>query len=333
MEVMQTTDSTKPVSRRIRWRRLYSFDELGILLALLAFAVLISLINSAFYSEANLVNIARNSAFYFIMGCGMTFCLVGGGLDLAVGSTYGAAGIIGAYALIHEVPVPLSILIGLGTGVAIGLISGMLIVRLNIPPMICTLGMMYAARGVVMVISKGDPFYRFPESFKAIGQGDVLGVPNPIWLAAIYGLICHFVLNNTKFGYAVRAVGGNENAARVSGIRINRIKIWLYVISSFSAGFAGLLMTSRLNSSHPNSGFGYEMIAISAAIIGGTSLFGGIGTIFGTLLGALLINVIYNGIVLMRVDLHWQNIVIGGVIIAAVAVDQMRRQRLWRARK
>jgi ribose/xylose/arabinose/galactoside ABC-type transport system permease subunit len=313
-------------------RKVLKMNEAGLLLAVIVFGIVISINNPVFLKQQNLLNVARVSAFTFIVGSGMTICFVGGGLDLSVGSAYGAAGILGALALRSGVSVPLSILIGLGCGLAIGMINGTIITRFGIPSLIVTLGMMYAARGVVMVVSHGDPVYRFPQAFKEIGQGGTLGIPNPILIALAYGLFCHLVLDYTKFGYAVRGVGGNQEAARVSGINVKRIQFWLYVISGFSAGFAGLLMTSRLGSSHPNSGVGLELQIISAVIVGGTSMFGGTGSIFGTLLGSLLLNMINNGIVLMNVNLYWQNIVVGAVIVAAVGVDQFRRKRLWRSR-
>ncbi len=333
--ILEGHDQRAPHVKRSMVRRVVNkvmgFNEAGLVLAILAFAILISLQNPAFLNQQNLVNVTRVAAFTFIIGSGLTICFVGGGLDLSVGSSYGAAGILGALALVNDYPVAVAILIGLSVGIVVGIINGLIITRFAIPPLIVTLGMMYAARGVVMVVSHGDPIYRFPAAFNRIGRGDVLGVPNPIIIALVYGLICHFLLDYTKYGYAVRGVGGNEQAARVSGINVKRIKFWLYIISGFSAGFAGLLMTSRLGSSHPNSGVGLEMQAISAVIIGGTSLFGGTGTILGTLLGALLINMITNGIVLMGVDLHWQNIVVGSVIVVAVGIDQFRRKRLWRS--
>lgn len=313
--------------------RLFRFQEAGLLVAIIAFGALTTLVNPTFIKPENLINLARVSAFTFIVGSGLTFCLVGGGLDLSVGSVYGAAGILGAYAMVNGVSVPVAILLALFVSVVIGLITGSIITHFRIPPMIVSLGMMYAARGIVMVVSKGDPIYRFPEAFNKIGQGSLLGIPNPILLAALYGLICHFVLEHTRFGYAVHALGGNEEAARVCGVNIKRTKLWLYIITAFSAGFTGLLMTSRLGSSHPNSGQGLEMVAISAVIIGGTSLFGGVGTILGTLFGAVLLNMITNSIVLMGVDLYWQNIVVGAVIVLAVIIDQIRRTRLWRAKK
>lgn len=313
-------------------RRIAGFNEAGLLMAVIVFGVVISLNNPAFLNQQNLVNVSRVSAFTFIVGCGLTICFVGGGLDLSVGSSYGAAGILGALALRSGIAVPQAILIGLSAGLVIGMVNGIIVTRFAIPALIVTLGMMYAARGVVMVASHGDPIYRFPQAFKNIGQGDFMGIPNPIIIGLIYGLICHVILDYTKFGYAVRGVGGNQEAARVSGINVKRIQFWLYAISGFSAGFTGLLMTSRLGSSHPNSGVGLELQAISAVIIGGTSLFGGTGSIFGTLLGALLLNMITNGIVLMGVDLYWQQIVVGAVIVVAVGIDQFRRKRLWRSR-
>lgn len=317
-----------------RWfGKLLGFNEAGLLLVVLAFGVGTAILEPAFVSQDNLLNVARVSAFTFIMSCGLTFCFVGGGLDLSVGSIFGLGGAATALALTAGTPVPLSILIGLAAGCGLGLLNGWVITRFSIPALIVTLGMQFSARGILMVITKGTPISPLPDEFKQIAQGSWLGMPNPILIAAAVGVLSYFVLEHTKFGYAVHGVGGNMEAARVSGIQVERTQVWLYVITGVASAFAGLLMASRLGAVSSNSGTGLELTAISAVIIGGTSLFGGIGTLLGTLLGSILLNMITNSIVLIGVDAYWQNIVIGVVIVFAVGIDQYRRALLWRSRK
>lgn len=309
--------------------RLLKMRELGLLAAVVIFGTIIAVVNPVFLSFENLVNVFRASVFIFIVGCALTFVFVGGELDLSVGSVLGLTGVVTALAMLRGIPVPLGILVGLSLGAGIGLINGFLVTRFRIPALIVTLGMLYAARGTIIVATGGEPVYPLPESFKIIAQGSLLGIPNLIPIAAVIGALSHFVLTYAKFGYTVRAVGGNMEAARVCGIDVNRIRLWLYVLSGTASALAGILMASRLSSGQPNQGVGFELQAISAVIIGGTSLFGGIGSIFGSLLGSLILSMLANGMVLMHISAYWQNIVVGAVIVAAVGFDQYRRTRMW----
>lgn len=308
--------------------RILQNKETGILIPLILICVVAGIVNPAFFSISNIIDLLRSISFTIIVGVGMTFVLISGGLDLSVGSVIGLTGMITGGCLVKGFPIVVSILLGLLTGIIVGLVNGLIIVRFKIPPLIVTLGMMYIARGVVYVISKGRPFYPFPESFKQIGLGTFSGIPYSIYIALIIVLLGHFLLNYTTFGRSVMALGGNEEATRVSGINISKIKVLTYCITSLLCGVTGILMAARLSSSQANAGTGWEMTVIASVIIGGTSLFGGSGSVIGSLIGAAIMQVLTNAMVLMSVDVYWQNIVVGMIIIIAVGIDTYRRSKL-----
>jgi ribose/xylose/arabinose/galactoside ABC-type transport system permease subunit len=197
--------------------------------------------------------------------------------------------------------------------------------------LITTLGMLYAARGLVNVVTNGQPYYPFPNSFNNLAQGMLFGLPYPIYYAIALGILAWVVLDFTPLGANIRAIGGNRVAARAAGIKVNRIAASLYVFSGLAAAFAGILESGRLSSAQPSYGDGLELQVISAVIIGGTSLFGGIGTLAGTALGALLLGVLANGLVVMGVEAFWQDVIVGVVIVVAVGLDRLRRSRMWRS--
>lgn len=302
--------------------------ELGILIPLIIICVVTAIISPAFAGIENIIDLLRSISFTVIVGVGMTLVLISGGLDLSVGSVIGLTGMITGWGLVSGLPIAVSIIFGLIAGFTTGLINGFIIVKFKIPPLIVTLGMMYIARGVVYVISKGRPFYPFPDGFKQIGQGALFGVPYSIYIAFIIVLAGHFILNYTIFGRSVMAIGGNEEATRVSGINIGRVKILIYCITSLLCGVTGVLMAARLSSSQANAGTGWEMTVIASVIIGGTSLFGGAGSIIGTLIGAAIMAVLTNAMVLLNVSVYWQNIVVGVIIILAVGIDTYRRNSM-----
>jgi len=225
------------------------------------------------------------------------------------------------------VPVAVSILTGLVFGLAAGLINGLLVVKLHIPALIVTLGMMYICDGLILIVTMGSPVYPLPYSFKKLGQGTVFGIPNIIMISLALALIGAFVLKNTKYGRQVYAIGGNRETARLAGIPVDATQVSVYVLSAASAALAGILMAGRLNSAQPGAGNGYEMTVVAAVIIGGTSMFGGAGSILGTLLGSLLMTVIENVLLLMKISAYWQSLVIGIIIIFAVGLDQYRRTK------
>jgi ribose/xylose/arabinose/galactoside ABC-type transport system permease subunit len=257
----------------------------------------------------------------------MTFVLVGGGLDLSVGSVLALGGVIAGLALLGGVPIWISVLLGVLAGVLIGLFNGIVVAVFKIPSLIVTLGMMYFARGVVQVLTRGNPVYPLPEAFNFLGQGFIAGVPVVVIAAALLGVVAHVVLTQTAYGRSVFALGGNRETARLSGINVRRITIWIYVLCGAASGFTGVLTAARLASALSNAGTGMELQVIAGCIIGGTSMFGGSGSILGTLIGVAFMNIIANGMVLMRISVYYQSMVIGAIIIMAVGIDQYNRKR------
>lgn len=308
-------------------QRLFQARETGILAFLIVLCLVIGLVNPVFFSGENLANMVRSTSFIFIIGIFETFVLIAAGLDLSVAPVFALGGIVSSMAATHGVPVVPSILAGVAVGFLTGLINGVLIIRFNLPPLIVTLGMMYMARGMVLILTQGVAIYPLPDAFNVLGQGSLLGVPYVIWIAVLLAVVAHIVLSYTPYGRSVYAIGGNEDTARLAGLNVKKVKASVYVLCGMAAAFSGTIMAGRLNSAQPNIGSGYELLVIAAVIIGGTSLFGGAGTILGTATGALLTTVISNGMVLMKISAYWQNLVVGAIIILAVGLDQFRRAR------
>ena len=308
-------------------RAVERFDQLGIVLVLVVLVVVVSFTNSTFYSANNIINVLRSTSFVFIIGIAVTFVLITGGLDLSVGRVMAMSGILSAMAAQSGMNLGICILAGLAFGFVIGLLNGLLIVKLNIPALIVTLGMMYVCDGLVLIVTMGSPVYPLPESFKRLGQGTMLGIPNIVVIALVLAVIGAFVLKNTRFGRHVYSIGGNRETARLVGINVGFTQVSVYVLSAMASAAAGILMAGRLNSAQPSAGNGYEMTVVAAVIIGGTSMFGGSGSILGTLLGSLLMTVIENVLLLMKISAYWQSLVIGIIIIFAVGLDQYRRKK------
>jgi len=257
----------------------------------------------------------------------MTFILISGGLDLSVGSTLALGGMVTGYCLsIVNLPIPLAILLGLSVAAAAGLFNGLVISMLSIPPLIVTLGMMNIARGAVNVMSKGRPYSGFPESFNEIGQGTLIGIPYSVYIALVILVLGHVTLKYTAFGRCVTAIGGNEETARVSGINIKLYKTLNYVLMSVLSGVTGIIMAARLATSQANAGTGWEMTVIASVVIGGTSLFGGSGSVIGTLIGVAIMEVLKVSMTMLRIDPYWQNVAVGAIIILAVGIDVYRRK-------
>ncbi len=309
------------------------FQEAGILLSFIVICIVTAIINPIFISKANIIDLSRSVAFTLITAVGMTFVLISGGLDLSVGSQIGLAGMITGWGLVSGFPVIVSILLGLCVGLVVGLVNGLIIVNFHIPPLIATLGTMYIARGVVYVISKGRPFYPFPDSFKILGQGTLWGIPYSVYFAILITLVGHYILTQTVFGRSVMALGGNEEAARVSGVLVGRIKTVVYIIVGLCSAITGILMASRLSSAQAGAGTGWEMTVIASVIIGGTSTYGGSGSIIGTIIGVAIMAVLTNAMILMNVSVYWQNIFVGFIIIFAVGIDTYRRMKIGTGRE
>lgn len=313
-----------PARRSPAWLRQYG-GILGGLLLLLAFFWRLS---PNFLVVNNLLNIVLQVSITAIIAFGMTYVLLLGEIDLSVGSLAALAGTLAALALGHGVWLWAVIPLALSAGLAFGAVNGMLSSFLGIPSFIVTLATMGIFRGLVYIVSGGIPISVMDERFIALGNGRFLSAPVPIWILLALLLMNHFILSRTVFGHKTYLAGGNREAALYSGVNVTRLKIAIFMLSGLMAAIGGVLLTARLYSAQPNAGMGYELDAIAAAALGGTSLSGGHGTVVGTLLGALIIGVINNGMNLLSVPYFYQLIVKGIVILAAVSIDvQSRRYR------
>lgn len=321
----------KPQNKKNFLSKFWDVQESGVIVVTVIFIVVITLVNSAFLSRANLTNVFRSTGFTLITAIGMTLVFIAGGLDISVGSTLALGSTISAMAVLAGVPPVPAVLLGLLAGFAIGLFNGLTIIKLGIPPLIVTLGTQYAGRGIVYVLTKGVAVYPLTKEFQSLEQGDLFGAPKIALIALGLSIIAHIALTRTTFGRSVYAVGGNQEAARLSGINLQRISISCYAITGVCAAFAGIMMASRLGSGQANAGEGYEMTVIAAVIIGGTSATGGAGTILGTAIGALFMNILENSMTLMKISVYWQKVVVGLILILAVVFDQYKRNRAMKA--
>ena len=295
--------------------------RLGTLAGLVGLGILLTILTPDFLTVSNLLNVLQQTSINAIIAIGMTFVILSGGIDLSVGSLVALSGVALAFALQAGAPIPLAILAGLLAGGAAGLVNGLLITRGKLPPFIATLGMMSVARGITLFWTDGRPVSGFEAAFRSLATGKVLMIPAPVLLTALLYAAAHFLLNRTRFGLYVYAIGGNEEATRLSGVAVRLHKTMVYVLAGLMSAVASVILTARLNSAQPIAGMMYELDAIAATVIGGTSLLGGSGTIGGTLIGALVMGVLRNGLNLLGISSFLQQVVIGLVIIAAVLVD------------
>ncbi len=301
--------------------------QLGTLSGLFGLSLVLWALTPHFLTVSNLLNVAEQAAIIAIVAVGMTFVIITGGIDLSVGSVLAFAGVVMASVLHADAPVPLALGAALGTGLFCGLVNGALITVGRLPPFIATLGMMSVARGTALMFTEGRPVSGFSGGFRSLATGEVLGLPvSVVHMVGVY-LVAHFVLTRTKLGRYTYAIGGNEEAALLSGVNVKFYKAAVYGISGLLSGLAAVLLTARLNSAQPIAGMMYELDAIAATVIGGTSLLGGEGTVVGTLIGALIMAVLRNGLNLLGVSSFIQQVVIGSVIIAAVLIDMWLKRR------
>jgi ribose/xylose/arabinose/galactoside ABC-type transport system permease subunit len=311
-----------------RVRHVVGFAESGILLALIVVVVGFALIEPVFLTTQNLADIARNAAFTFIAASMATYVFAAAGLDLSVGSVLGVGALVGGLLIVDAgAPVPVGILGAMAAGAVVGTINGVIIVKGHIPALVATLGMLYAARGVIMIVTEGEPIFPFPTSFTEAVSENVAGVPVMALVAGAIAVAAHVTLRYTRFGREMLATGGNRDAARLAGIRVDRVSITVYVLAGAAAALTGVLLAARLGTAQASAGTGYELIVIAAVIIGGTSLFGGSATVIGTVIGALLLATLTNGMTVVELSPFYQNVVVGAVIVLAVAIDQWRRRR------
>jgi inositol transport system permease protein len=314
------------------------FSKYGIFLVFAVMVLVASLLSPAFMSRINLINIVRQMSVVGLIALGVTGVIVSAGIDLSSGSVVGLTAVVAAslaqdpefstpfYPGLH-VPLIVPVLAACAVGALVGLINGSLVAKTRIPPFIATLGTYTAIRGVALLYTGGRPISDLTDAYNFIGQGDVFGLPVPIIILVSMAVVTHILYAHTKFGKYIYAIGGNEQAARVSGIDASKYKMLIYVYAGFLAGLAGLVVSSRIGSGQPGLGVGYELDAIAAAVIGGSSLSaGGIGTVAGTVIGALIIGVLNNILDLMNVSAYWQQIIKGCIIVGAVILDQLKHR-------
>ncbi|MBL9218270.1 MAG: ribose ABC transporter permease [Opitutaceae bacterium] len=300
--------------------------QFGTFAVFVVLCAVISVLTPHFFTVTNLLNVAQQTVINALIAVGLTYVIISGGIDLSVGSILAFAGVVMAHALRLGWPVPLAILAGVGVGAGCGLVNGLLISYGRLPPFIATLGMMSVARGGALLATDGRPVSGFGESFRWLATGEIAGVPVPVLIMVLVYAAAHLVLQRTKFGRYTYAIGGNEEASLLSGVPVRLYKTGIYVVGGGLAALGAVLLTARLNSAQPIAGINYELDAIAATVIGGTSLMGGQGSVIGTLIGALIMGVLRNGLNLLGVSSFIQQVVIGVVIIAAVLLDTFFKQ-------
>lgn len=307
--------------------------------ALILVLAYFSIMAPNFLSAANAVIVSKHVALNAFLAIGMTFVIITGGIDLSVGSIVGLCAMVAGWLVLNGVDLGVGYTVWFNTweivgitllvGIGVGLINGVLITRLNVAPFIATLGTLYIARGAALLSSDGRTFPNLSgteemgtASFPLIGTGNLLGLPVMIWLLVAVALGAHYVSRRTPLGRHIYAVGGNERGAALSGVKVNRVKLFVYMFSGFCAGLVGIIIASQLQAAHPATGETFELNAIAAAVLGGTSMSGGRGRIFGTIIGAFVIGILSDGLIMMGVSSFWQTVIKGVVIVLAVVIDQ-----------
>jgi ribose transport system permease protein len=330
MATTATTDvpetRAEPEERVLTFGDVFGRDAGGLIVLLVLFGAM-TLASSEFLTGDNMANLARQVAIFGIIAVGQLLVILTAGIDLSVGSVLGLTGCVTAELLVHGVSIPIAIAAGFGVGVAIGLFNGTLVAYGRMPPFIVTLGMLGIARGIVLVMTDASTIQPLPDSFGNIANGDFLGLPNLLWMFLVVVVITAFVLRRTVFGRYIYAIGSNPESARLSGVPVTRVLVAVYAIAGLLAAVGGVLFMSRLNAGIPTAGTGYELNAIAACVIGGASLFGAKGGAFGAAAGALIVATLNNGGNLLAVNAFYLQIIIGGLILAAVAFDQWQSRR------
>lgn len=308
------------------------------LIALLLLCIVLSILTDKFFTVENGLNVLRQVAVNTCIATGMTLIVLTAGIDLSVGSVLALCGALTAglfkngleFAsadLYVDFTVLGAILGGLLLGALLGWFNGFTVTKFNVPPFVATLAMLTIARGFTMLYTKGHPISNLGKDFALIGAGSFIGIPVPVWIALVVVLTAVFITQKTKLGRYIYAIGGNEQAAKLSGINIKKVKMNVYAMAGALAALGGIIVTARLDSAQPNAGVSYELDAIAAVVIGGTSLSGGKGSVWGTVMGAIIIGVLNNGLVLLNVSPFWQQVVKGGVILLAVIIDKIGEKK------
>lgn len=300
-------------------------DKMGIVLVVILTFIIFAVLDSQFLTWTNILNMIRQTAINGILAAGMTFVILTGGIDLSVGAIVALSGVCGVYFSLH-MPTPLAVLLGVCVGALAGFVNGFLTAKTRLPSIIVTLGSMTYLRGIAYVVTGGYPLVLVSESFKKIGMGYLGPVPIPIVIMLLVYVVFFVILRYTVFGRNVYMIGGNKEAAYLTGIKVVPRLVWVYTISGICSAVAGIILAARLFSGQPNVGTGYELDAIAAVVLGGTSLAGGMGTIIGSLFGAIFMGALSNGLTLMSVPYYWQLIIKGLVIILAIYIDHLRQR-------
>lgn len=286
--------------------------------------IFFSFTSKYFFTMGNFLTIALQTSVIGIIALGMTYTIITGGIDLSVGSIVAFSGIVSGFVLKSGSSIFLGLAAGLIAGIFAGLINGFLITKGNLPPFIATLGVMMSLRGLTLAMTNGTPISGFAESFANFSGGRIFGVPNPVIYFIILGIITGYILKNTVIGKHIYAVGSNEDASKLSGVNVVKIKYFAYALTGFLSAFAGIVLASRLISAQPTEGAGYELDVIAAVVIGGASLSGGVGSIVGTIIGAFIMSILRNGLNMLNVSGFWQQVAVGIVVLAAVYIDKKK---------
>lgn len=310
----------------------FSFEGLGITLVLVALVVIFSFVNPRFLAVANFLNILTQAAPFIIMAVGMTFVITAAGIDLSVGSILGLSSVI-AFSFMTEGGNPLiGVAIMLVVATLLGSLNGILVAYVAIPPFIATLATMVSLRGLALLHSAGTMHFGLPKSVAFLGQGKVFGIPMPVIIALGSAVFAHWLFNQTRFGVYCRALGGNKEALRLTGVSVRRIELMVYSFMGFMTGLGGLIMIARIDSTQATIGTASEIHVIAAVIIGGTSLFGGKGSIYGSVAGAILLAMVANALVIGGADFFWQLVVTGIIVLFAVLIGNLREGRISTAK-
>ena len=296
------------------------------LLGLVLLIAVVSILNPSFLSPKNVMNILRQTSVNAVIAAGMTFVILTGGIDLSVGSILGISGAVCASLLVSGQGLIIAVIAALAVGAVVGFLNGFIISKGKLQPFIATLATMTLLKGLTLVYTNGNPITlgsnELAMSFGKIGGGTILGIPTPAMIMIVVFMVCYYILHNTRIGRYTYALGSNEEATKLSGLNTDKIKIWVYTMSGILASVAGIIITSRLYSAQPTAGSGYELDAIAAVVLGGTSLNGGKGKITGTIVGALIIGVLSNALNILDVSSYYQTMVKGAVILLAVLLDR-----------
>ena len=321
---MTTQTSTAPGTRPAL-RLKFNVRDAGTLIGLLIIVVTFSFLSPVFFTLPNLLNILQQSSINALIALGMTLVIISGGIDLSVGPTAALSAVLGATLMTLGVPVPLAILATLGVGAMCGLFSGSLIAYAGLQPFIVTLGGLSLFRAIALIYTGGNPVFGIPLAFRSLINSTLLGIPTPIVIVAVIALLLWTVMNKTPLGEYILAIGGNEEAARVAGVPVKRTKVTVYIFSGLLASLASLILIGRLGAAEPTIGNLWELDAIAAAAIGGASLMGGKGSIFGTLIGVVILGVLRNGLTLLNIQAFYQLLATGLIIIIAMLIDRATR--------